>query len=47
MIGSVFTSRLWEFRLVFANLVSQHVTLKYRRTALGKDIKVVTEPSTL
>jgi ABC-type polysaccharide/polyol phosphate export permease len=35
MIGGVFTSRLWEFRLVFANLVSQHVTLKYRRTALG------------
>ncbi|TMS59104.1 ABC transporter permease [Imbroritus primus] len=26
---------LWEFRLVFSHLVFQHLTLRYRRTALG------------
>ncbi|MBA2964835.1 MULTISPECIES: ABC transporter permease [Ramlibacter] len=35
MTGGVFTTRLWEFRLVFSHLVAQHVTLRYRRTALG------------
>ncbi len=30
-----FFDRIWEFRLVFQHLVSQHVTLRYRRTALG------------
>lgn len=35
MIGTLFTGRLWQFRLVFFQLVSQHVTLRYRRTALG------------
>lgn len=30
-----FFARFWEFRLVFSHLVSQHVTLRYRRTALG------------
>lgn len=35
MMITSFFGPLWEFRLVFSHLVSQYVSLRYRRTALG------------